>query len=212
MPASAISSTGRQSKKLRGVVARRQAAIARSFTHAMASPGGSIRPFWLPQTATVDAPLVEAEVHARQPADGVHHQQRRVARGVDGGADRGHVRRHAGRGLVVHDRDRPDGVRPVRGQPVVDQLARTASPSGIATSSTSAPSWRPKAGVELAERAVREAEQLLAGADHVDQRALHRPRAGAGGQDDLPARRPEHPAEARPQLGQQRRHVLRRGG
>ena len=51
-PTSAISSTARQSNAPRGRATSRQRAIARSLTQAIARPGGSIRPFWLPQTAT----------------------------------------------------------------------------------------------------------------------------------------------------------------
>ena len=56
----------------------------------------------------VDAPFVVAVVGRGERGDGVDHEQRRMAGGVDRLADLGDRREAAGRGLVVQDADRLD--------------------------------------------------------------------------------------------------------
>ncbi|KAF1036862.1 MAG: hypothetical protein GAK34_03270 [Delftia tsuruhatensis] len=69
----------------------------------------------------VHAPFVMAVVGAGQARDGVHQQQGRVARRVDGPAHGGDVRGHARGGLVVHHAHGADPALRVLAQPRLDQ-------------------------------------------------------------------------------------------
>ena len=124
----------------------------------------------------VDAPFVVAVVGRGERRDGVDHEQRRMAGGVDRLADLRDRRQRAGRGLVVQDADRLDllvlvfaelgfdrlridALAPVGG----DELRLEAEPLGHLL---------PQRG----ELAGLDHQHAVAGRQRVDQRALPRRR------------------------------------
>ena len=139
-------------------------------------------PLLRPGHGHVDAPFVMAEVDGREGRYGVDHEERRVAGGVDGGADVGDGGGHAGRGLVVHDHHRADAPVGVAAEPVLHQL-RLDPGAPVARQQvdleSEAPSHlRPLAGEEAAV----EGQHAVPGGEGVDQRRL--PRAGGRGGED----------------------------
>jgi len=67
----------------------------------MPSPAGSIRPFLRAADSQIDPPLVHAEIDARQGADSVHEQQRRMLRLIQSPAHSGDVAGDPGGSLVM---------------------------------------------------------------------------------------------------------------
>ena len=76
-----------------------------------AQSGGQHEPLLRAADADIHAPVVHAEINAGQSADRIDEQQRRMPRGIECLADRGHVAGDAGGGLVLADQHGLDRVR-----------------------------------------------------------------------------------------------------
>ena len=84
-----------------------------SLSAQKARPGGIIRPFWAAATTHVDPPVAHPQRLDAQRAHPVHHEQRRMAGGVDGGPHGCQVGDRPGGRLGVHDAHVADPVRRV---------------------------------------------------------------------------------------------------
>ena len=131
----------------------------------------------------VDAPFVVPVIGRGQRRDGVDHQKRRVAGGVDRLADRLDRRQAAGRGLVVQHADRLDLVRLVLAQVLFDHR-RVGAGAPVARDELGLEPELFRHGLPLRrELAGLDHQHAVAGRQRVDQRRF--PRAGAGrGVDD----------------------------
>ncbi|MPM27506.1 hypothetical protein SDC9_74018 [bioreactor metagenome] len=136
----------------------------------------------------VDAPGIVLQIRAAQPRDRIHHQQRRVARRINRLAHSQNVRGHARRRLVVHHAHRLDLALRILAQARLDQIRlHPATPARRVRHMLVDALIRHHLGLQPQTRRHLDPQRremprlihqhLVAGAGHIGQRRLPRPRA-----------------------------------
>ena len=157
--------------------------------------GRQHEPLLRPGDRDIHPPLIHPEVEAPDRAHPIHHEQRRVARGVDRAAGAGHVAGDPGGGFVVHHHHRLDAVPAVLAQRVLDPVQRSALPPlGLEHLDVQAETLG-HVDPEVAELAEAGREHLVARGEGVGQRGLPASGAAGGKDEGLGFGGLEHPLE-----------------